>query len=445
MPYYYAILWIPYLLLLYSLSQKPDRRIYGICIIIIAGLTRYRLPVTASNEFYLYHAGLLFYLLLQVSTKQSLPKGDMRIWKATLIFYIIFVLSSTFGIEAHYQYWYSYVYRVINYSLLLLITVRWIRTENDIHALIKGMLLGVFIVEVIGLGQFFTGNPHWGLQPGQKYVATLTGYGTTASYYGREWRVFSTVSNCNAFGTLIAMILPIIVREIIINRKSIIKLVFIFVLMTSLVAIIISGARTAILSAIIVLPIFIIFLGVSHLKRKKFILITIFTIIISLLTIQYLRSDYYFSTIFSTRLQSISSLNKTIEEFQGTRLYKWTRSWEGNFHPMLFIIGYGVVNLGGTNQPHNNYLAIFFLTGFWGFAAFFYIVFRAIRISFDMQDKLLQYTLVSVLLTWLLTSLAYENTVHTGQPLIFWPTIAILASKVRFQISTGLSEKRVST
>ena len=54
-----SILWIPYIGILFNWFNKPEKRIYVIGMILIAGTLGYKLPIpTTGMRISLYHMGL---------------------------------------------------------------------------------------------------------------------------------------------------------------------------------------------------------------------------------------------------------------------------------------------------------------------------------------------------------------------------------------------------
>ena len=105
------ILWLPYLLLLGHLFNRPSKRIYACVILIFVGIGRFKFPIYGSYDMYLFHAGILWCIMIiifnLIINKKINWKVDRSLWKSVFWFYVILVFSLTFG-GFEYPRFYSY-------------------------------------------------------------------------------------------------------------------------------------------------------------------------------------------------------------------------------------------------------------------------------------------------------------------------------------------------
>ena len=443
MSFFWPILWGPYLFILGRLYNSRSTRAYACGIVIVAGIALLRLPITGSNEFYLMHAGILwlFFIILSriVIRKEQYRKGDKIIWGAVAFYYLFLALSLTFG-EVKFPRWYSYVYDLIDYSLLFFIVNDSVRTERDADIIINSLIIAGLVMAIIGIGQFFFNDPSWGMLPGQSFDDRVIGFGGDYTSWRETWRVHSTGSNPNSFGTVMIMTIPLVIYKAYSKGKlSFIRFSgFIFLISSLLFSLLITGARAAWIAGAV--EAFVILVFLIFMKRVKIKYVAVVFAGLALVTL-FIAKNYYLSNMFFYRLGTISTSEKFISKLKAGRLRKATLSLKGNFDLSLFVIGKGDVTTGNINQPHNNYVGMFNTGGFWMLAAFVLITVKTIPRAFNGTRQLLGFCLFLSILGYLITGLAYENTVHMGPPIIFWPIVGILSGEGWRIITSKLRER----
>ena len=440
MNFFWSILWIPYLFVLGHLYNSRSTRAYACGIVIVAGMTRLRLPITGSNEFYLMDAGILwlFFIMLSrvVIRKEQYRKGDKIIWGAVVFYYLFLALSLTFG-EIEFPRWYSYVYDMIDYSLLFFIVYDSVRTERDTDIIINSLIIAGAAMAIIGIGQFFFNDPSWGLLPGESFDDRIIGFGGDYNDWGETWRVESTGSNPNAFGTVMTMVIPLVIyKAYSMGKLPFVRFSGLIILVSSLLfALLITGARGAWIAGAVEGVAILVFL--FFMKRLKIKHVAIVFAGLALVTLFIAKNDYLHD-VFFYRFGTISTGEKFVSKVKAGRLRKATLSLKGNFDLSLFVIGKGDVTTGNINQPHNNYVGMFNTGGFWMLTAFVIITVRTVLRAFNGTKQLLGFCLFLSILGYLITGLAYENAVHIGPPIIFWPIVGVLSGEGWNMISARL-------
>lgn len=446
MNFFWSVLWIPYLFILGHLYNSRSTRAYACGIVIVSGIALLRLPVTGSNEFYLMPAGIMWLLFIMLSRivirKEQYRKEDKIIWGAVVFYFLFLALSLTFG-EVKFPRWYSYVYDLIDYSLLFFIVTDSVRTERDADIIVNSLIIAGLVMAIIGIGQFFFNDPSWGLLPGQSFDDRVIGFGSDYTAYGEKWRVQSTGSNPNSFGTVMIMVIPLVVyKAYSMGNLSFARFSGLILLVSSLLfALAITGARGAWIAGAVEAAVILVFL--IFMKRVRIKHVAIILAGLALVTL-FVAKNYYLSNLFFYRFETISTSEKFVSELKAGRLRKATLSLKENFDLSLFVIGKGDVTTEGINQPHNNYVGMFNTGGFWMLTAFVIITVRTVLRAFNGTKQLLGFCLFLSILGYLITGLAYENAVHLGPPIIFWPIVGILSGEGWHMISARLRGGRKS-
>lgn len=432
-----------------NLFKRPSTKIYGISIIIIAGMTQYSIPLVLNQNVKFYHIGLFLYLFLYISQiiikNQKYIKGDRKIWIAVLFFYFFLSISYILG-EVKLYNPLTYIYRLADYSLLFFITIFSIKTKKDISILINSIIISVIIISFIGLGQFYTGDSNWGELGSETSKEIFVGaYSSAPDDNSGIWRIASTTNSPNGLGAVLVLVLPLIFYKYFASIKSNYKLWWGSVIIFLLFILLLSGARTAWMALVIISIIFLIFnIGYEiNIKKKINIFLLLLLIIPTITLIPY---NEIITARITERYESIDMANKISASLEAGRFHKWTKSWEGNSEFSLLAIGHGWNHRPSTAQPHNSYLSTLFLSGIWGLISYIFLLSRSILIAIKYRRDILYYSLFLSLFAYFFMGFSYENILNSTV-FIFWPLIAIIAKrKIWFgknQTNNNLQKKMV--
>lgn len=421
------LLWIPYILLIILLVRKRSLIIYGLGITIIMGLINYELPFFFGQTVRMYHVSILIFLFFLikhgiVSRFRHLRYSDKYLRNLIVVFYILLTFSYLIG-EVQLPNSLTYIYKVIDYPILGIITVFSLKDYRDIRTLLIFILLGSVIMILIGFGQFFTSDPTWGELADISYNNELfRGIEGRSSLSGKEWRIASTATSPNSFGLVIAMIIPFYFYFIIIDKH---KYVFSILIVISIAALIITGARTAIFSTLFIfIP--LLFRRPNIFKYIGLGLTGLFLIGISFSAFENGMQLKQLASQVSRRFETIESAESIQENFEASRIRKWTRSWDENADPDLFLLGHGWIQRPGTAAPHNTFLSTLFLSGLWGLLSYLAIILYSFRRTYKLRRDPLMYSIMLSLIVYVICGISYENVINTSV-FVFWPVIGILA------------------
>ena len=150
MAQFWAVLWIPYLLLLLSLYAR--RSVLAPILLLCSGALWYRLPLFAGLDGRLFHIGVLCCIGLSVLEGIQAPprrwKADPFLYKA-VFFYFLFVLFSV-GV-GEYDRLPTKIYAAIDFCLLFFICNRCVSGMRDARRLLAGVLLAVGLMGGLGI------------------------------------------------------------------------------------------------------------------------------------------------------------------------------------------------------------------------------------------------------------------------------------------------------
>lgn len=435
MPQYLAILWFPLLASLFVCFSKLKYRIYTVSFIIIAGALQYGIPILWGYRGVLWLAGLIFLCLLVITYLIIHPQvkfkkySDKKIWNAISIYYIF----TFFSVLTHYESvgtFPSYISQLFSYVPLFYLIIISIKTQRDIDIIIKTLIFAGFLMALIGIMQFYTNDSMWGQQSSRRidpitdreyyqqseYVGYLKGY----TGVGSKFRVCSTASNPNAFGTVLIMVIPLTLFYIQKNRKIWLYVTF---LSFQIFGLFITGSRLPFIGLFFIL-FFAWLKGLLLGKSHRISNIIYFMLIVSILY-KIFSDQFFLSTVFN-RLTTISYDEIVLSN---PRL---TKSWIPAFNEHLNL-GYMIFGkaLPGPSKGnvHNNFLGILFYSGFVGFLAYMFVIYRYIILALNIDDQKLRYALILSLVGFVITGMGYVSFRHMGPPVIFWTIIGIVASK----------------
>jgi hypothetical protein len=337
-------------------------------------------------------------------------------------------IGFTFG-DKEYSVFNSYIYDVVNYALIFFLVTLTIKKPKEIFILLNYLYISSILMALIGIGQFFTGDPSWGLWFPQRYAEHVEGAAGQITSVGAGWRVFSTASNPNAFGSVIAMAFPLSIYKLANTNNKIIRLLHIITLIIFFIAILISGSRTSLIASGIAIVFFVLYnyAKLNFNKIFKFSFSILLPLGLAFFIFYNISSGSIIQKIFVTRFETINKVDKLEQELEEGRMYKWEHSLTEGFEAKYLLFGRGLHKGEQGPSPHNNYIAVFFITGLWGLIFFLTLLIRAITKTFKFQNRLLGSIFFMMLISFCITSLAYPYIIHKGPPNFFWSIIGLIA------------------
>ena len=435
MPTLYPILWIPYLCLLYFLYKKKS--IYAVILLLCFGALNYRLPLHFGFEGKLFHAGVLFCLVLSMldfSVRPSHGKYDHIIWFAVLAYFLFIFISVLF---AKYDRLPTKIYSMVDQSLLFFVTIKCIKDKKDVNTLFKGVIFAVCIMAGLGLIGYAVNDPWWGQQVYDDPMVMEARnpslpYHVQVRLFGQwEGRVASTASNANALGATMILAFPIAIY-LWFSAKSLVEKLIVSGGMAILIATVgLSGSLTAVFSGIVVS--FVLFIGLLGVKKGRVSFFDyVFGVTVSLLIVLSVATSDYFTAGTVQRLKRTQNITDFLE--LGNRIFLWKEAVT-ELDVTFLAVGRGRPGPAWRKGAHSNYLGIIYKGGLWAFVAFGVFFLRAIQNALRLQDRLMAICFSLSLIAYALCSITQESAVHNGPGYVFWPVIAILSNRVAMQLS----------
>lgn len=308
-----------------------------------------------------------------------------------------------------------------DYSILFFLTLFCVKTIDDSKKLIKGLHLGIFLVALIGLIGFISGNPFFGLEESNGLVLTDDYFENleALNYYGRivsADRVSFSTSDPNSLGIL--MVFGAIFSFFIIENKpsTYYKYFNIVSIFMFLYVVILSTSRTALICF------FIIYLfKVLSGKRNFFgnIFMPIFVVFITFQIAAELGYLEKFLLRFANS-EEMSSGNGRVERW----IYHFNQL---NLEYLLF--GNSHTGFQGSSKlSHMNYLALIYRGGILTFISFIFLLSKLIfSIKYYKHGPFTEIGLVI-----LIAGISQEIVNSYGPNFIIWGMIASLAFISKF-------------
>lgn len=463
MPTYFAIIWVPYLFLLYNLIKR--RSVYAPILIICVGMLNYKLPVyfVSGVEPAMWYVGILFCIsitLAQISIQKRYPfsnqiKNDSVLTKVVLAYAILVFLSVMIASDL------SLIKKAtfsVDVALLFIIIIQCLKTEKDILLLLKGIVFGVFLMAAIGMIGITLDDPFWGHAVSQdeteiievRAIPNLT-YKQRLYYqtlYSRDitldelsLRPRFTSSSPNDMAAVMLLTIPLVVF-LYFKFKNIIfrRLIWISSICLFIACVLLSGSRTIFIVGILILPIFFLRLFLFRYIGKFGLLSIMMIMLIS--SISMFSGDI--GSVSRARISALKTVADVIDA--NGRLHRWKNNLQG-MSPSVFILGNGqtgmMVSDDKAAQSHMNYISIIYRGGFIALFAFLICLFKSMKNSLAMNDKFMGHCIFTSLLIYALAGITLDINLSIGPPFIFWALVAILAkSGLRNTTRSGRTDLR---
>jgi len=420
-----------------------------VILLVWVGLLDYQLPTISGARPCIWVLGALFCAGLPVARSSRGQVGshngvtcDRRICCAVWVYFIL-IYFSRFLTHARYGLA-EEALRAIDYSLLFILAVRCIRTERDVVTLLKGLVLGTFLMAAVGLMGYVENDPWWGhtIYDGttEMRARAMAGTSFTEKIQAQIWlekgrdvseigaRARFTADSPNDLATTMLLAFPILAyfwpkARNLVHKPAIVAIIF---LLTA--SIFLAASRTGIIAGCLML--LFLFLAMFRLRliRKPQSLVVI------TLTLAVVGSLCFFSPITDTAKARIKKIENTRDLVAGHgRVAKWKRHLQG-LTPSLLIIGTGSVG-AEEGQAHMNYLSTVYRGGFWALIAFFACLFGSMRNALKLHGRLMGLCLFTSLLTFAVCGIALDSSAAKGPNFIFWPIVAILAKSRKVHVA----------
>ncbi len=184
------------------------------------------------------------------------PQLSKKIWTATGFFMATFVLATIFSIAPQVSFWGSY-YRLqglfahLHYWLFFLIAITTIR-KKDLEKITKTIVAAAILGSIFALTQ--------------KYLPILASWWDTDAFLGR---IFGTFGHPNYLATVIAMMMPLTVREIIEEKTRTKKILWIASALIMTVALMATLSRAGMLACVAASGVFLFLSQKKSNAQKK--------------------------------------------------------------------------------------------------------------------------------------------------------------------------------
>jgi hypothetical protein len=447
---WFALIWIPYLVVLALLFAK--RSVWVPVVLVWVGVLNYRLPIVPGFDTSLFLVGVLVCLSMFLADAamsrvriEVSPVGRTIFW-ATLIYAIlIFVSVMVFSKDTYAP---KRIQSSLDFSLLFFVTLPCLKSMADVRTLLQGLVVGVFLMSLIGVIGYLLDNPWWGhtiyddqsilmvrdlpgLTYGQKLQLQIE---ISRGKFSAFQRMRATTSDPNSLSTTIMLAVPFMLYYWFYRPKLKTRLQIAAGLVIMMTCVYLAASRTGMLSVLICLA--VMAWGLSRLRRLSWLqMMTSFGVILVLVVIASFIGDV--GTVAYERTSEIEGTQDVIDAHG--RMERWRHHLKNVELRMLFIGdgSSGARSGGGSNLAHMDYLTILYRAGLWALVCYIIILVRSFRSAREASDALLAWALQAAIIAYAIVGITQQSSMARGPGYLFWPLIAILASRF-----LTLSEKR---
>ncbi len=331
------------------------------------------------------------------------------------IFMVLVILAEVFSISPS-QSLESFIFYATCFLIVILI-ISSVKTPSDLNLLIVLMLVGVTITGLISIWQYMSGSIK--VNPSQTDINFS---------YGLK-RIPSTFGNPNVYAIFLIIMLPFFYSAVL-NAKTLMrKLLLIAMAVPPLVALVLTGTRSAWLAVIISLFIVVFF------KNRKLIPVFLLLGLMSIpllpasitnriMTLTNISND----TSTQYRLKIYESVMHVIKDFWFSGLGLGSDVFQKAYNRYYKFTGQGVIA-----HAHNLYLQIWLEMGIMGLLSFVWFTLRMIKKSikaiFSDADKAVKNILIAGLagiIGVLFMALAEYIWFYPRVMFIFWAVVGIM-------------------
>jgi len=378
-----------------------------------------------------------------ISLKKNLPVKGNPLIIPLIIYGIASVVSTIFSIDTTLSIYGDLfreegIFTIISYLIITVIFSTVIASEDQLHALLRGLLISAALVSLYALIQYA------GYNPTEYFIP---------QFRGVENRPGSTIGNPNFLGKFLVLIVPLFMVKYIISEKRTEKLLLLMGCSISLGALIVTFTRASWFSLFISVAMLAILLRrtVSWRNQKGLLALSVF--ILCFIAFVELRSPAQKTTPDRKVMPTISKKIETTFDVKlggiGGRLYLWEKA--------LVVIkerpltGYGLdtqgiamqrFNLeyarkfkysGVIDRAHNNYLDTAIAQGLLGLAAYLSIIItflawlvRTLKAEADASRRLLYCGILAAVCGYLLNDFFIFSVVSVSPT--FWSLLGLTIS-----------------
>jgi hypothetical protein len=337
--------------------------------------------------------GVMLYTVKSTFTLSSLIRV---IFMFFMIYYILFVKKTKFK---------KLLFFIFGYSIIFIFVNIMFKSNCNIISEIKNLLNNIYLpISIIFIIEMLENN---NFEMKKIYIIlliylllvfipNLLGLGFNSYAYSKEGSVGFFYS-ANAVGSIISIIVPLFIYELIKNKNKIYLVLFLIMYLYVLLTL---GTKAPILCALIILIYYILLFIVNLIKNKSykklillFLILIIFSIVLSKIIVT---TPFYDNLLIHLRFLKIKKLSdlftfKNIDHFIfSSRLSFFYKSFKiyisSNILQKLFGIGY-VINDKTIKLAEMDYLDMFIHQGIIGFVLIYYIYFKLIIDMFKNYFK----------------------------------------------------------
>ncbi len=385
-----------------------------------------------------------------ISLKKNLPVKGNPLIIPLIIYGIASVVSTIFSIDTTISIYGDLfreegIFTIISYLIITIIFSTVIASEDQLHALLRGLLISAALVSLYALMQYA------GYNPTEHFIP---------QFRGVENRPGSTIGNPNFLGKFLVLIVPLFMVKYIITEKRTEKLLLLTGCSISLGALIVTFTRASWFSFFISLVVLGVLLRAKISWRNQKGLWALPVFILCFIAFVELRSPAQKTTPDQKVMPTISKKIETTFDVKqggiGGRLYLWEKA--------LMVIkerpltGYGLdthgiamqrfnleyarkfAHSGILDRAHNNYLDIAIAQGMIGLFAYLSIIvtfvvwlIKALRAEERPEQKILYCGIFAAVCGYLLNDFFIFSVVSVSPT--FWALLGITVSMKR--LATG--------
>jgi O-antigen ligase len=319
----------------------------------------------------------------------------------------------------------------ISSILIFYLVVNLIRTERDIHFILNALLLSFCFVTLVAIVELWI--------PRYSYIFSALRVKSETAMTTEGVRVGSVYGDYEMFAEYLAIFIPVLLLRVLNERIALKNILWIPLLGVAIMLLLATATRGAFLS-LIAGVVYLVWVARKIVNYQKLLPVLITALLI-----------FYVSSIALNRYTATASLfgrlGKTefVRGMPDTRAQRWSEAW-GRIQQSPWI-GYGPYYFIGVDEknvdhkyPHSLFLFLAHTIGIPGALIFYWILFRAFRMSYRAakryatQRSELAYTVVllsGILVIFFvdeikISFLRYENTQH-----FTWTMLGLLVSASR--------------
>jgi O-antigen ligase len=348
-----------------------------------------------------------------------------------VILVLFFVISFLKVNDAHWAIAVSKFRIFISSVLIFYLVVNLIRTERDIHFILNALVLSFCFVAAVAIVELWI--------PRYAYIFDIIHVKSTQEATVEGARVGSVFGDYEMFAEYLAIFIPILLIRVL-NEKIVLKqLVWVPLLGAAIVLLLATATRGGFISLIVGM-IYLVWIARRIVNYQKLLPVIILGAIL-----------FYVAAIVLNRYTESASLfgrlgkTKFVSGMPDTRAQRWSEAWSRIVespwigHGPYYFIGVDEKNIEHKHS-HSLFLHVSYLIGIPGALVLYWLLFRALRMSYRAAKRYatrrgeLAYTVVllsSILVIFLVDEVKIEFMRYDNTQQFTWTMLGLLLSASR--------------